>query len=42
MSQWSGEIQPTLLCAMKETIGYIKHFPFEWKMLYWKYNSRGW
>ena len=42
MSQWSGELQPDLFKVLKETIGFIKHYSFEWKMLYWKFNKNGW
>ena len=42
MSQWSGELQPNLITAIKETIGFIRYYPFEWKMLHWKYNKKGW
>ena len=42
MSQWCGEIQPNLYHVIRETIGYICYYPFNWKMLYWKYNRRGW
>ena len=28
--------------VMKATVSYIRSFPFEWKMLSWSYNKRGW
>jgi hypothetical protein len=41
-SNWSGELQPNLFKVIKETINNIKGYPFEWTMLSWKYNRRGW
>lgn len=42
MSQWSGELAPTLRKVIKETINNIRGYPFEWSMLYWSYNKKGW
>lgn len=42
MSNWSGELQPTLLKVIKETINSMKNYPFEWSMLCWQYNKNGW
>ena len=41
-SNWSGELQPNLFKVIKETINNIKGYPFEWTMLSWKYNRKGW
>ena len=42
MSNWSGELQPNLLTVIRETISNMKGYPFEWKMLSWNYNRKGW
>lgn len=42
MSQWSGEVQPSLVDAIRTIMSYILHYPFEWKMFHWRYNSKGW
>ena len=41
-SNWSGELQPNLKKVIKATRGYIKSYPFEWKMLSWGYKRQGW
>ena len=42
MSNWSGELQPTLFKVIKETIHNMRGYPFEWSMLSWRYNKNGW
>ena len=41
-SNFTGEIVSSLKEVMKATVGYVRSFPFEWKMLSWSYNKRGW
>lgn len=41
-SNYTGEILPNLKEVIKATRSYIKSFPFEWKMLSWGYNRKGW
>ena len=42
ISNWSGELQPNILNVIKETFNYIINYSFEWKMLSWKFNEKGW
>lgn len=42
MSNWTGELQPNLLTVIRETINNMKGHRFNWLMLSWKYNRKGW
>ena len=42
ISQWSSELQPSLIQVIKTTLSYMLHHSFEWKMFHWSYNSKGW
>jgi hypothetical protein len=41
-SNFTGEVVSSLKEVMKSTFSYIRSIPFEWKMLSWSYNKRGW